>query len=419
MKMEIVYRDPSELKAYTYNNRTHPPEQVKLIARSIKEFGFNQPVVIDRSGCIVVGHGRVLAANLSKLDEIPCVLAEGLTEEQVRAYRVLDNKLQNDSDWEATNMDLEVSFLDDAGFDIEGWGLDDFLTKEVDLDEDFDATDKPAHVFIQDGDLIELGPHRVKCGDSTSLLILDDLVHGQDVKLCVTDPPYGVEYDPGWRNEAAKKGSINYAARAEGEVTNDDKVDWDLVWYNLKSLGVEVMYVWHAGKHGAEVQEGLEKHSFEIVNQIVWAKDIFAISRGDYHWQHEPCFYAVKKGARHNWQGSRSESTLWKIGRGCKDKTGHSTEKPLECMLWPMQNNSQEGDFILDPFLGSGTSLIAAEKSGRRCLGVEISGEYCQMTVNRYIKLVGDEADIRINGDHVSLAVWTEMCAGEPGVDGV
>jgi len=387
--MDIKYFKTSELKCYDFNNRNHSPEQVDRVAKSIKEFKFNQPIVIDESNVILVGHGRLLAAQKLGLKEVPVVQLKDLTETQKKAYRILDNKLQNDSTWSFDNLELELGFLEDEGFDLESWGLDElkgmFPEDEPEVtDDDFDPSDcENDKTFIKLGDLIELGEHRVLCGDSTNPNQVSELLNGEDPVLMVTDPPYGVNYNPSWRNELANQGILSKGNRQTGEVENDFELDWTEAY---KLYSANVCYVWHDGRSSGDIALHLKNSGYEIISQIIWAKPMFALSRGDYHWQHETCLYGVKTGENHNWQGSRSESTLWKIERGCKDKTGHGTEKPIECMARPIRNNSETHDIICDPFLGSGTTLIAADQLNRICYGMEISPKYCQVIIERYKK---------------------------------
>lgn len=387
--MDIEYIKLSSLIPYEFNNRNHKEEQVDRIANSIKEFGFNQPIVIDESNIILIGHGRHLAALKLGLKEVPALQLKNLTEAQKKAYRILDNKLQNDSTWSFDNLELELGFLEDEGFNLEEWGLDElrgmFQEDEPEVtDDEFDPSEcENEETFIKLGDLIELGQHRLMCGDSTDAEQVSELLNDNTPILMVTDPPYGVEYDPNWRNEAAEQGLISYAASSVGKVENDERIDWREA-YEL--FDAQVAYVWHAGRHAAEISQNLKNAGYDIISQIIWAKPMFAISRGDYHWQHEPCWYAVKKGKNHNWQGSRSESTLWKIERGCKEKTGHGTEKPIDCMAKPIMNNTSKGESVCDPFLGSGTTLIAADQLNRICYGMEISPKYCHVIIERYKK---------------------------------
>lgn len=213
----------------------------------------------------------------------------------------------------------------------------------------------------------------------------------------VTDPPYGVSYDPSWREEV----DLGLGKRSKGLVKNDDKIQWTEA-YSL--FTGDVSYVWHAGKYTDIVLSNLKDCGFEPVSQIIWAKQHFALSRGDYHWQHEPCWYAVKKGKKHNWQGDRTQSTLWEIknnnsfGNSNTEETfGHGTQKPIECMARPIRNNSIDGDVIYDPFLGSGSTMVAAHQLNRKCYGMELDPKYCQVIIDRMIKL-DPTLEIKRNG---------------------
>ena len=208
----------------------------------------------------------------------------------------------------------------------------------------------------------------------------------------VCDPPYGVAYSPEWRNEAG----VSATART-GTVRNDDRADWREAWALFPG---DVAYVWHAGIHARTVAESLEVCGFAIRAQLVWVKTRFVLSRGHYHWQHEPCFYAVRNGGESRWQGARDQSTVWQIAsRGDDDDaTVHGTQKPVECMLRPILNNSARGDAVYEPFAGSGTTIIAAEKSGRRCFGMEIEPRYCDVTVERWQNFTGKRATLDGDG---------------------
>jgi DNA modification methylase len=196
----------------------------------------------------------------------------------------------------------------------------------------------------------------------------------------VTDPPYGVEYDPNWRNEADRANGEKIGAHATGRVENDDRADWSEAWGLFPG---DVAYVWHGGRYASAVQNSLESAGFDIRCQIIWAKSRFAISRGHYHWQHEPCWYAVRRGSKGHWTGDRSQSTLWQIEHN-KSETGHGTQKPVEAMRRPMLNNSSAGQAVYDPFMGSGTSIIAAETTGRVCYGIEIEPKYVDVAIQRW-----------------------------------
>lgn len=226
------------------------------------------------------------------------------------------------------------------------------------------------------------------CGDSTNPKDVERLFgDGPKPGLCVTDPPYGVEYDPNWRNEAAAEGLLAYSAMRVGKVENDDRCDWSEAW---RLFPGDVMYCWHAAVKASTVQKSLEEADFEIRGQIIWAKSNFPISRGHYHWRHEPCWYAVRRGSSAKWIGDHKQTTLWEINLDKNSEGGHSTQKPLECMERPMRNHDHE--VVYDPFLGSGTSLIAAERADRALRGVEINPAYVDAAIRRWERLSGRKA---------------------------
>lgn len=246
--------------------------------------------------------------------------------------------------------------------------------------EDPGAGDPPENPVSKEGEIYELGPHRLICGDSTDPEIVDLLLGGETPRLMVTDPPYGVEYDANWRNEAADAGLIGHGASRVGKVKNDDRADWREAWELFPG---DVAYVYHADTRSPEVAESLVGVGFLLRCLIVWAKPRFAISRGHYHHQHEPCWYAFRKGKTAGWIGDRSQTTLWEIGldKNLEGEVKHSTQKPLECMERPIRHH--EGD-VYEPFCGSGTTLIAAQRQGRKCYAIELDPAYCDVIRKRW-----------------------------------
>lgn len=230
---------------------------------------------------------------------------------------------------------------------------------------------------VKSGDLYAIGNHRLLCGDSTKAEDVAKVLANAKPNLMVTDPPYGVEYDANWRNEAERADGSKIGAFAIGEVHNDDESDWTPAWMLFQG---SVAYVWHAGRRASVVQTSLESGGFEIRSQIIWKKSNFAISRGHYHWMHEPCWYSVRKGATAAWIGDHSQSTVWEIDKPMKSDTGHSTQKPVECMERPIRNH--EGD-VYEPFAGSGTTLIAAQNLNRKSYAIEIFPNYCAVILDR------------------------------------
>ena len=380
----------ASLVPYAANARQHPPEQVAQLAASIGEFGFTVPVLVDDAGVLIAGHGRILAARALGLVEVPAIRLSHLTEAQARAYRLADNQLALTSTWDESLLAAELRALRTDEFDLgligfDGATLDRLLSEaEPDApaapagDPDVPAPEPPAEPVTRPGDLWLLGPHRLLCGDSTRASDVARLLGGARPHLMVTDPPYGVNYDPEWRNEAGVSATMR-----TGRVANDDRADWREAWALFPG---DVAYVWHAGVHARTVIESLEAAGFAVRSQIVWAKPRFVLGRGDYHWQHEPCLYAVRKGATGHWQGARDQATLWPIGTGGDEDaaTVHGTQKPVECMRRPILNNSAPGEAAYEPFCGSGSTIIAAETTGRVCYAMDIDSRYVDVAVRRW-----------------------------------
>jgi DNA modification methylase len=393
-----VERWPIErLMPYARNARTHSDAQVSQIASSIREWGWTNPVLVAEDGTIIAGHGRVLAARQLRITDVPVMIASEWTDAQTRAYAIADNKLTLNGGWDEELLGLELEELEVLGFDLDLIGFTEgeraalaaqFTEGLTDPD---DVPDLPTEPVAQAGDIWVLGPHRLLCGDSTSKADVERLLAGVKPHLMITDPPYGVNYDPAWR----KRAGVNLNARKLGKVANDDRADWREAWALFPG---SVAYVWHAGRHTSEVQQSLEASGFDMRSQIIWAKDRFALSRGHYHWQHEPCWYAVRGTAGTNWSGDRKQSTLWTINAREDDGHGHGTQKPVECMRRPIENNSSPGQAIYEPFSGSGTTIIAAEMTGRCCLAIEIDAAYVDVALLRWQAFTGQTATLGEDG---------------------
>jgi DNA modification methylase len=386
--LAIEYRPIGALIPYARNARTHSEAQVALIAGSIREYGFTNPVLVDGTNGIIAGHGRVMAAQKLGLDRVPVIELAHLSETQKRAYILADNKLAEQAGWDAQMLALEVGDLQGLGIDMLDLGftgreLDDLLYEgDVDPRED-EVPPVPEAPVSRLGDIWQLGPHRLICGDATDAATVSRLLDGATPHLRVTDPPFGVNYDPTWRNEigAAK-------TKRTGKVMNDDRADWREAWALFPG---DVAYVWHGALHATTVAESLGASGFDIRSQIIWAKDRLVLSRGHYHWQHEPCWYAVR--GKGHWSGDRTQTTLWTIPNRDQDAaTVHGTQKPVECMRRPMVNNSSPGQAVYEPFSGSGTSIIAAESCGRVCYAVELDPAYVDVAVLRWQAFTGKTA---------------------------
>jgi len=395
---------------YARNSRTHSDAQVAQIAASIREFGFTNPVLVDEANGIIAGHGRVLAARKLRMPDVPAIRLSHLTEAQKRAYVIADNKLALNAGWDIELLRLEINDLRGLEFDV---ALTGFSTEELDalmaapgtegLTDPDAIPEAPERPIAVPGDVWLLGRHRLACGDCTDALVVEKALGGVKPHLMVTDPPYGVEYDPAWRAKAG----VNKSKGKLGKVLNDDKADWREAWALFPG---EVAYVWHAGLFARDVQESLEACDFQVRSQIIWAKDRFALSRGHYHWQHEPCWYAVK-GTGH-WAGDRKQSTLWSIKAREDGGVGHGTQKPVECMKRPIENNSSPGQAVYEPFSGSGTTIIAAEMTGRACHAIELNAAYVDVAVKRWQEFAGQVATLE--GDGRSFAdMATERCKAD------
>jgi DNA modification methylase len=405
--MDIIQRPTAELIPYARNARTHSEAQVAQIAGSIREFGFRNPVLIDGENGIIAGHGRVLAALKLGLTTLPCIDCSDLSETQKRAFILADNRIAMNAGWDEEMLALELADLSELEVDLEALGFSEkemnALLTDTEGQEGEDETPEldEENVVSKPGDVWILGKHRIMCGDSTSVDDVTKLLAGVEPDLMVTDPPYGVAYDASWREGA----DLGVGKRSKGKVLNDDRADWREAWALFPG---NIAYVWHGGLHSHTVAESLTAAGFSLRAQIIWKKHHFVMSRGDYHWQHEPCWYAVRKAG--HWNGDRKQTTIWEIannnsfGNADAEKTwGHSTQKPVECMRRPIVNNSSPGQAVYEPFSGSGTTIIAAETTGRCCYAMELHPPYVDMAVRRWQELTGETAVHAESGDAFPL----------------
>ena len=317
----------------------------------------------------------------------PCKVLDVATPlKKLKAYAIKDNISFGEHDWDALANGWDGDELAEWGLHVPGWegGKQEAQEDDYEIPEEI-KTD------IVLGDLFEIGPHRLLCGDSTVADDVEKVLNGDRPQLMVTDPPYGVEYDANWRNEADRANGRPGSDRATMKVNNDDRADWTEAWALSQST---VAYIWHAGTKADIVKASIEMCKFVVRAQIIWVKNNIVIGRGDYHVKHEPCWYAVKKGNRGNWASDRKQNTVWEIDKPQKNETGHSTQKPVECMARPIKNH--EGD-VYDPFLGSGTTMVAAHQLNRKCYGIEIDEKYCQVIIDRMLKL-DPSLEIKRNG---------------------
>ncbi len=387
-----------ELIPYANNARTHSKEQINKIRSSLREFGFVNPVLIDKDKNIIAGHGRVTAAKEEGIKEVPCVLVEHLTEAQKKAYIIADNKLALDAGWDNELLALELENLKELDFDVELTGfnaaeIEDlfFQVHDKDVeDDDFDADaaleeiDEPVS---KQGDIWILGKHRLICGDSTKAETYEKLMGGKKANLCVTDPPYNVNYTAGRENER--------------KIKNDhmeDKNFYEFLLAAFKNIFTALddgagAYIFHADTEGLNFRKAFKDAGFHLANVCIWAKQSLVLGRSDYQWQHEPILYGWKPTGKHRWYADRKQTTIWNFDRPAKSEL-HPTMKPVPLVAYPIQNSSMRNCIVLEPFAGSGSTIIACEQTGRICYGIELDEKYCDVIVKRYIETTGNDSEV-------------------------
>lgn len=390
--LTVTMRTVADLTPYARNARTHSDNQVAQIAASIQEFGWTNPILVDEAGGIIAGHGRLKAALALGYPEVPTIAVTGLTAAQKRALVLADNKLALNAGWDRDLLAAELSDLRELGAELRvvGFAEDELQAifsrpPNAGLTDPDEAPEPPAEPVSRRGDLWRLGGHRLICGDATSPGDVERVLGGVRPHLMVTDPPYGVKYDP----LGARATGV-----AAGKVLNDDRADWREAWALFPGV---VAYVWHADLRARDVVESLQACDFVLRAQIIWDKGRPIMSRGHYHFQHEPCWYAVRKNATAHWAGDRKQSTVWAIEHR-KSETGHGTQKPVECMKRPIENHSSPGQAVYEPFSGSGTTLIAAELTGRTCHAIELNPAYVDVAVKRWEAFTGEKAALEADG---------------------
>lgn len=385
----------SQLKEYPDNPRKITKEMLDKLVAHIKEDGYHQRIIVDSDYTIIGGHQRKKALYMAGFNddtEIEVLMPnKKLTPKEIDRLNIRDNLAFGEYDYEILTQRFDMDELLSFGMD------EDILTPVFDKDileeiGEEEEIEVPQEATARLGDIYLLGSHRLMCGDSTNPQHVEKLMDGANPILMVTDPPYGVNYEPEWREGC----DLGVGKRSKGKVLNDDRYDWSDA-YSL--FTGDVAYIWHSAKYTHKFAENIESTGFELINLIIWSKQHFALSRGDYHHQHEPLWYTVRKEKNHNWQGKRDQSTVWEIennnsfGNSNKEETwGHGTQKPLECMLRPILNNSAQGESIYDPFGGSGTTLIACERSKRNCYMMELSPAYIDVIIKRWEKETGKKA---------------------------
>lgn len=408
-EMQYYLANVSDLIPYIRNARTHSESQVAQIAASIKEFGFLSPILIAEDNTILAGHGRLAAARKLGLTKVPCVKESHLTETQRRAYIIADNKLSLNAGWDEDILAIELSELQGADFDLDLLGFDESELasifeddKEVE-DDDFDVEEelnKPC--FSKAGDIWTLGRHRLICGDSTKEETYRILMEGKKANLVVTDPPYNVNYE----------GS---AGKIKNDNMNTDKFYNFLLdaFSNMEKVMADdaSIYVFHADTEGLNFRKAFNDAGFYLSGCCIWKKPSLVLGRSPYQWQHEPCLYGWKKKGKHQWYSGRRETTIWEFEKP-KKNAEHPTMKPIALLAYPITNSSMSNTIILDPFGGSGSTLIACEQTDRSCYTIELDEKFCDVIVKRYIEQVGTDKDVSVLRDGKEY-LYSEVTADE------
>lgn len=408
-EMQYYLADVSELIPYVRNARTHSEAQVSQIAASIREFGFLSPILVAEDNTILAGHGRLAAALKLGLKKVPCVKENHLTETQKRAYIIADNKLSLNAGWDSELLAVELSELEGADFNLDLLGFDEAeLSSIFDADKDVNEDDFDVEkeleepCFSKTGDMWTLGKHRIICGDATKLETFKTLLEDTKVNLVVTDPPYNVNYEG-----------------AAGKIKNDNMEDDKFYQFLFNSfVNMEQamaddasIYVFHADTEGLNFRKAFQDAGFYLSGCCIWKKPSLVLGRSPYQWQHEPCLYGWKKKGKHKWYAGRKETSVWEFEKS-KKNADHPTMKPIALLAYPIKNSSMTNSLVLDPFAGSGSTLIACEQTGRICYAIELDEKYCDVIVKRYIEQVGNDKSVKVlrGGKEYS---FTEVCANE------
>lgn len=392
--MNIVQKNVNDLIPYAKNTKKHDKKQINNVAESIKQYGFVQPVVIDRDGVIVIGHCRVLGAKKLGMKEVPCVCVDDLTPEQVNALRIVDNK-SNESDWDMDLLAEELPGLDLSAFDFD-FGLQDELSNAV-MEDDFDP-ELPAEPKACMGDVYQLGNHRLMCGDSTSLTDVQKLVGGVQIDLLLTDPPYNVDYQG-----------------TAGKIKNDNMEDGKFRQFLTDAFTNAAMvmkpgapfYIWHADLEGYNFRGACRDSMLRVRQCLIWVKNTLVLGRQDFQWKHEPCLYGEKEweqedetqpclygwteGAKHYFFKNRRQSTVLEFPKPTKSAE-HPTMKPVRLFDYQMQCSTKPGETVLDLFAGSGTTIIACEQNERRAFCMEFDPKFVDVIIARWESFTGEKA---------------------------
>lgn len=398
--MELV--EINKLVPYVNNARTHSPEQINKLRSSLREFGFINPVIIDKDYGIIAGHGRVIAAREEGIDKVPCVFVDHLTEAQKKAYIIADNRMALDAGWDEELLRVEIEALQAEAFDVSLTGFDEkeitdlFKDTQAEVkDDDYDLTaalEKAA--FVKKGDVWVVGRHRLVCGDATNAEDVDKLCEGKRVNLILTDPPYGVSFK-----------SASGLTIQNDSMKNEEFYSFLLAAFKNMVSHLEPggsAYVFHADTEGLNFRRAFIDAELHLAGCCIWVKNSLVLGRSDYQWQHEPVLYGFLKNGKHQWYSDRKQTTIWNFDKP-KRNENHPTSKPLDLLSYPLKNSTQENAIVLDTFGGSGSTLMACELSNRICYTMELDEKYASVILRRYVEDTNDGANVYVMRDGEKL----------------
>ena len=386
----------SKLVPYVNNARTHSPEQVMKLRSSLREFGFINPIIIDRDYGIIAGHGRLLAAKEEGITEVPCVFVDYLTEAQKKAYILADNRMVMDAGWDEELLRVEIEALQGEAFDVSLTGFDEMELADLFKDgsdsgaedDDYDlsaALEKAA--FVERGDIWTVGRHRLMCGDATSAEDVAALMDDRKANLILTDPPYGVSFKSSSGLTMKNEEFYNFLLSAFENMAD-----------HLEKGGAA--YVFHADTEGLNFRRAFIDAGFHLAGCCIWVKDSLVLGRSDYQWQHEPVLYGFMQNGKHPWYSDRKQTTIWNFAKP-KRNANHPTSKPLDLLGYPIGNSTQENAIVIDTFGGSGSTLMACEQINRTCCTMELDEKYASVILRRYVDDTGDTDGVYVlrNGE--------------------
>ena len=391
----------SKLVPYVNNARTHSPEQVMKLRSSLREFGFINPIIIDRDYGIIAGHGRLLAAKEEGITEVPCVFVDYLTEAQKKAYILADNRMVMDAGWDEELLRVEIEALQGEAFDVSLTGFDEMELADLFKDgsdsgaedDDYDlsaALEKAA--FVERGDIWTVGRHRLMCGDATSAEDVAALMDDRKANLILTDPPYGVSF------KSSSGLTIQNDSMKNEEFYNFLLSSFENMADHLEKGGAA--YVFHADTEGLNFRRAFIDAGFHLAGCCIWVKDSLVLGRSDYQWQHEPVLYGFMQNGKHPWYSDRKQTTIWNFAKP-KRNANHPTSKPLDLLGYPIGNSTQENAIVIDTFGGSGSTLMACEQINRTCCTMELDEKYASVILRRYVDDTGDTDGVYVlrNGE--------------------